>query len=238
LNANGSFTYSPAAGFTGTKDTFTYQAYDGQALSNVATVTINLITPVAPDLSQPLDGFVNDGASLGANWIQLASTGTSVPDVGITGSAAVANTTSLGGLAIWNAAPFGPTQAAGFVSGGPPASGAYLVLKATGGSAIAPANYVRVGCEAGQIAVSTLMGGSNVSVYTKQAAFGSCSGSGVLSAVVDAKGLVTVFQSQMYVGGVQLPDVAAWKGGGRIGIQLTTVGATADGFAGGTITAP
>jgi hypothetical protein len=56
--------------------------------------------------------------------------------------------------------------------------------------------------------------------------------------VVDAKGLVTVFQSQMYVGGVQLPDVAAWKGGGRIGIQLTTVGATADGFAGGTITAP
>lgn len=239
LNANGSFTYSPAPGFTGDTDTFTYQAYDGQALSNVATVTIRLIPPTVPGLGSPLDGFAVDGASLGASWSQQAATGPAVPDIGISGGMAVANTTSLGGLAIWNAASFGLTQTASFVSGGPPASGAYLVLKATGGSATAaPVNYVRVGCEAGQIVVSTLMGGSNVSTYTKQAAFGSCSGSGVLSAVVDAKGLVTVFQSQVFVGGVQLPDVAAWKGGGRIGIQLTTVGATADDFAGGTMAAP
>jgi hypothetical protein len=77
------------------------------------------------------------------------------------------------------------------------------------------------------------MGGSNVSVHAKQAAFGSCGPTGnVLSANVDAKGLVTVFDSSGYVGGVQRPDVAAWKGGGRIGIQLTAVGATANGFAG------
>jgi len=235
LNANGSFTYTPLATYTGASDSFTYQATDGKALSAPATVTITLATPAAPNLGALLDGFSSAGTSLGANWSQQVGTTTSVPDVGVTAGVAVANTTALGGLAIWNAANFGATQGAGFVSGGPPASTAYLVLKATGGTATAPANYVRVGCEAGQIVVATLMGGSNISVYAKQAAFGVCTGSGALSAVVDAKGLVTVFQGAAFAGGVQLPDVAAWKGIGRIGIQLTTVGATADDFAGGTL---
>ncbi len=39
LNTDGSFTYVPAPGFTGT-DTFTYRLSDGQATSNVATVTL------------------------------------------------------------------------------------------------------------------------------------------------------------------------------------------------------
>jgi VCBS repeat-containing protein len=39
LSANGSFTYTPAAGYDGT-DTFTYRANDGTGLSNLATVTI------------------------------------------------------------------------------------------------------------------------------------------------------------------------------------------------------
>ncbi len=41
LNADGSFTYTPNAGFFGT-DSFTYMANDGQANSNVATVTISV----------------------------------------------------------------------------------------------------------------------------------------------------------------------------------------------------
>jgi VCBS repeat-containing protein len=41
LNANGSFTYTPAAGFNGT-DTFTYRASDGALQSNTATVTITV----------------------------------------------------------------------------------------------------------------------------------------------------------------------------------------------------
>lgn len=41
LNPDGSFTYNPNLDFTGT-DTFTYQASDGTALSNVATVTIEV----------------------------------------------------------------------------------------------------------------------------------------------------------------------------------------------------
>ena len=41
LNADGSFSYTPANGFTGS-DSFTYQAYDGQAHSGVATVDITV----------------------------------------------------------------------------------------------------------------------------------------------------------------------------------------------------
>ena len=39
LNANGSFSYTPAANYNGT-DTFTYTASDGSLTSNVATVSI------------------------------------------------------------------------------------------------------------------------------------------------------------------------------------------------------
>ncbi|MFN8491649.1 MAG: LamG-like jellyroll fold domain-containing protein [Caldilineaceae bacterium] len=47
LNLDGSFTYTPAPGFVGT-DTFTYQASDGQALSNAATVSFQVkAKPVA-----------------------------------------------------------------------------------------------------------------------------------------------------------------------------------------------
>src|SRR5262249_9321659 len=43
LNTNGSFTYTPNTAFVGT-DAFTYQASDGIAVSNMATVTIS-VTP-------------------------------------------------------------------------------------------------------------------------------------------------------------------------------------------------
>jgi VCBS repeat-containing protein len=41
LNANGSFSYTPAANYNGT-DSFTYRASDGTLTSNLATVTITL----------------------------------------------------------------------------------------------------------------------------------------------------------------------------------------------------
>ncbi len=46
LNTNGSFTYTPNAGFTGV-NTFTYQASDGTKQGNITTVTIN-VGNVAP----------------------------------------------------------------------------------------------------------------------------------------------------------------------------------------------
>ena len=58
LNADGSFTYTPAANFNGT-DTFTYKANDGLADSNVATVTIT-VTAVndAPVLGSIADATI------------------------------------------------------------------------------------------------------------------------------------------------------------------------------------
>ncbi len=44
LNSNGSFLYTPTAGYYGT-DTFTYEAYDGQLDSSPATVTLTVGTP-------------------------------------------------------------------------------------------------------------------------------------------------------------------------------------------------
>lgn len=46
LNADGSFSYTPAPDFVGT-DTFTYRANDGMATSNLATVTISITLPGA-----------------------------------------------------------------------------------------------------------------------------------------------------------------------------------------------
>ena len=43
LNANGSFTYTPAAGYSGV-DSFTYKAFDGTAYSAAATVSITVKT--------------------------------------------------------------------------------------------------------------------------------------------------------------------------------------------------
>lgn len=43
-NPDGSFLYVSNLGFTGT-DTFTYQASNGVALSNIATVTIEVVAP-------------------------------------------------------------------------------------------------------------------------------------------------------------------------------------------------
>ncbi len=54
LNADGSFTYTPADAFAGT-DSFTYKANDGQADSNLATVSIAVMYAPFPGFSQPLD---------------------------------------------------------------------------------------------------------------------------------------------------------------------------------------
>src|SRR5439155_998046 len=58
LDANGSFTYTPAANFRWS-DSFTYRANDGQADSNVATVALT-INPVNDAPVAANDGFATD----------------------------------------------------------------------------------------------------------------------------------------------------------------------------------
>jgi endoglucanase len=50
LNSDGSFTYTPVAGWTGI-DTFTYKAHDGDVDGNIAAVSINVNTPVSNGVS-------------------------------------------------------------------------------------------------------------------------------------------------------------------------------------------
>ena len=66
-NANGSFTYTPAHNYVET-DSFTYQAYDGKAYSNIATVSLT-VTPLGyeGDVAKKPDG---DGKLDVADWVQ------------------------------------------------------------------------------------------------------------------------------------------------------------------------
>lgn len=52
FNADGSFTYTPAAGYYGT-DTFTYKAFDGELESDVITVTLEVIEVNEAPVSSP-----------------------------------------------------------------------------------------------------------------------------------------------------------------------------------------
>jgi FtsP/CotA-like multicopper oxidase with cupredoxin domain len=241
LKSNGTFTYVPLASFIGA-DTFTYTATDGKALSDTVTVTINVTEPTAPTLAL-LDDFTRTVPSSNLSapsivWNQVSGGTPAAPNIQADGTQAFAAATNLGGLAMWDGSKLS-TQGASFSAS--PLADSALVLKATGGGSLAsPANYVRVRCElgsGGEVVVATMMGGSNVSIFVRQAGFAAtaCTSSGTLAAVVDAKGIVTAFLNGTFVGGVQLPDVAAWKGEGRIGIQLQTVGNTVDNFSGGSL---
>ncbi|MDO9219360.1 MAG: VCBS domain-containing protein, partial [Lacisediminimonas sp.] len=60
LNSDGSFTYTPDAGYFGT-DTFTYRANDGKADSETATVTIDVRGVAKPDIALVTDTGPNGG---------------------------------------------------------------------------------------------------------------------------------------------------------------------------------
>jgi VCBS repeat-containing protein len=63
LNPDGSFRYTPDFGFAGT-DTFTYQASDGSAVSNLATVTITVPAITSPGVTFQTDPDNPNGLAL------------------------------------------------------------------------------------------------------------------------------------------------------------------------------
>jgi VCBS repeat-containing protein len=78
LNANGSFTYTPAAGFSGV-DSFIYTASDGHGGTSNATVTLNVAPPVSTNQSPT----ANAGPDQTANEdlaVLFNGTGSSDPD--------------------------------------------------------------------------------------------------------------------------------------------------------------
>lgn len=79
LNANGSFTYTPAANYNG-PDSFTYQASDGTFTSNVATVSITVNAVNDPPsftkgADQTVSVSVNPGVQTVTGWATNISAG-------------------------------------------------------------------------------------------------------------------------------------------------------------------
>ncbi|MEO8306483.1 MAG: hypothetical protein ABI616_00400 [Pseudomonadota bacterium] len=140
--------------------------------------------------------------------------------------------------AMWNGAGnvFGNRQAAAFtVTSG--IAGDRLILKGTGGSSNAPQNYVRIELTGNSVTVATTttMGLTTASSTTITNGNSTFASGDVLTALVDASGLTTVWKNSTYVGSVALPSDALWTtGGGRIGMQIPN-NQRVDNFAGGTV---
>src|SRR5215472_6138262 len=110
LNADGSFTYTPAAGFTGT-DSFTYKASDGINTSNVATVTIRVTDTPPVAVNDSYTGLANQPLTVTAGGGVLAN---DAAGGGGTLSAFLASGPSHGTLALNADGSFTYTPAAGF----------------------------------------------------------------------------------------------------------------------------
>ena len=209
---------------------------DPNTTNNSATDTDSIIPPL-PTLTV-LDNFNRaNSTTLGGSWSQVT--------VIILGAAIRVNTNqafaALLGSAYWNvpAIGFGAKQAAAFTFAATPGglTPNTLILKASGGSATAPANYISVGYSAGgnQVVVATTTGATTTTRATFPASFAN---GDTLSAVADATGTVFVYQTSgsttTLVGVVTIPGVGFWTGTGRIGMQLPT-NARVDNFSGGTL---
>ena len=109
-------------------------------------------------------------------------------------------------------------------------TGDSLILKATGGTATAPASYICVRLTATSVVVQTTTngGGSFTTRGTLSASFGN---GNTLTAVANADGSVDVWQNTTYVGQV---TGTTFTGTGRIGMQLVN-GSRVDNFSGGTL---
>ncbi len=102
LNADGSFVYNPATGFSGA-DTFTYQATDSTALSNTATVTLTVGTNAAPIATPDTDYRALPAVATTFNSFQGVLRNDTDPDGDIITAIAGARTSANGATVTLNA---------------------------------------------------------------------------------------------------------------------------------------
>ncbi len=207
---------------------------DPNMANNTATDTDSVTSPaIALPALGLLDNFNRaNAATLGANWSQTTAANSVIRvNTNQANCALVGNCTN--GTAIWNGATnvFGPKQGAAITLATAPGASA-LLLKASGGSASAPASFIRVryALAGGSVIVETTANGGGS--YTQRGTLAATFAAGnTLTAVANADGSVDVWQNSTYVGRVTGTTLTA---GGRIGMQLV-VTSRADDFRGATV---
>ena len=196
-----------------------------------------LVAPTLPTLGL-LDNFNRtNAANLGTNWSQTTATGTVIRVNGNQAQCALLGNCVLG-TAMWNAtgSVFGATQGAAFTFTSLPLASLYL--KASGGSANAPASYLRVRAVGATAVVETTTNSGGAFTTTATFAGANFANGDRLSAVANADGSVDVWKTTVsssvttYLG--HSTPTAAFTGTGRIGMQLLIFG-TVDNFSGGTL---
>ena len=174
LNADGSLTYTPVAGFVGT-DTFTYRAVDANASSTPATVTITVAA--AP----PVTNADTYAATAGSPLTVGAAAGVLANDVGPNGlplSAVIVAAPTSGTLALNPDGSFTYTPAPGFVGS---ASFTYRAADSTG-----PGNTATVTINVGP---GTPVANADAYTATAGSPLAVPAGTGVLANDTDPNGL-------------------------------------------------
>ncbi|HEX5691760.1 MAG TPA: DUF11 domain-containing protein, partial [Roseiflexaceae bacterium] len=215
---------------------------DTNSSNNSATDTDTIIpTTPSPTL---LDNFNRTNANtLGANWSQVTinrnatcSGGGSIPcaSIWVNSNQALANSA---GQAIWNnpSAGYGAKQAAAFTFANTTLANNALMLKASGGTANLPANFIRVRYSGSAVVVETT-GNAGLSYTTLATLAATFANGDRLIAQANADGSVDVWKTTAanvttYVGH---SAASSFTGTGRIGIQMPA-GARVDDFSGGTL---
>lgn len=212
---------------------------DSNPANNSSTDTDAIVLPL-PALAV-LDNFNRANATTlnnGSNWSQVVVSGAA--SIRVNSNQAFAFSA---GQAVWNnpTAGFGTTQGAAFTFANTTINNASLILKASGGSAAAPSNFIRVQVQTGQVVVQTTTNGNaGTPTFTTIGTFPSTFANGDrLSAVANANGSVDVWRTTAanvttYIGH---SATSAFTGTGRIGMQLPT-GARVDDFRGQSLIAP
>jgi hypothetical protein len=194
-------------------------------------------TPALPTLSV-LDAFNRGNANTlnnGSNWSQPILFGNA--SIRVNSNQAFA---AVLGWAMWNSptAGFGAQQGAAFTFASSTLNNSALLLKASGGSATTPQNYIRVQYQTtggGQVVIGTTT--NTGTSFTTLGTFASPFVSGdTLTAKANSDGSVDVWKTTAanvttYLGH---SSTSAFTGAGRIGILLPT-NARVDDFKGGTL---
>ena len=200
------------------------RANNGQSTVNGLTFHVLRNAPTTLPTLTLRDNFDRANANtLGSSWSQVVLFGAAATRVNSNQAFGAAAVT---GTSMWNGSgtPFGAGQGAALTFAVPVVNGTGLILKASGGLAALPLNYISVTYASGQVNVRTTVNGgiTNTPRGTLAATFAA---GDILTAVANADGSVRVWKNLTDLGSVTIPTSGAGSyplalGGGRIGLLV------------------